>query len=332
LRKQHSCRNPSIWLAIKARVLRGCGPRSRPGTHITCSRECKESKECEGMNPHTPKWTPTLGVGESWSPKGTPKTSERDLRGQISMACGALYINEKLLKRRCLKWARIAHLDIWNTSYGQKKAHIGPKEGCRQRAIYRWKALDESYNFASDRIAIGALHKKLCALKVPGVPVGGISGVPRGSPAGVPGEKSHLDVGPVERHKVYYKGEGGDFPKSGPWWIKWVQGCPWLFLAPKVLQLCTNHFVRVLCKLVWVSEACQLLLVPSRSSNPPLYPSKGCELGSVPRLLLFPLPFTWTHIWVLPGVGSASIPNNFHIPTKTKNISNIRIHHYSCKC
>ncbi len=51
----NNCRNPSIWLATKARGLRGCGPRSRPGSHITCSRECKESKECEGMNPHTPK-------------------------------------------------------------------------------------------------------------------------------------------------------------------------------------------------------------------------------------------------------------------------------------
>jgi hypothetical protein len=36
-----------------------------------------------------------------------------------------------------------------------------------------------------------------------------------------------------------------------------------------------------------VTKACQLFLVPSRSSNPPLYPSKGCELGSVLRLLLF---------------------------------------------
>jgi len=35
-----------------------------------------------------------------------------------------------------------------------------------------------------------------------------------------------------------------------------------------------------------VSQACPLFLVPSRSSNPPLYPSKGCELGSVLRLLL----------------------------------------------
>jgi hypothetical protein len=32
-----------------------CGPRNRPGSHITCSQECKESRECEGMNPHTPK-------------------------------------------------------------------------------------------------------------------------------------------------------------------------------------------------------------------------------------------------------------------------------------
>jgi hypothetical protein len=37
------------------------------------------------------------------------------------MAWGVPYIIEKLLERRCLKWARIAHLDIWNTSYGQKK-------------------------------------------------------------------------------------------------------------------------------------------------------------------------------------------------------------------
>jgi hypothetical protein len=37
------------------------------------------------------------------------------------------------------------------------------------------------------------------------------------SHAGVPGEKSHLDAGPVESHRVCYKGEGGGFPKSEPW-------------------------------------------------------------------------------------------------------------------
>jgi hypothetical protein len=85
--------------------------------------------------------------------------------------------------------------------------------GCRRRATYRWKALDEGYNFASDLIAIGGLHKKLCALKVAGVPGGGISGLPRGSP----GTKNHFGAGLVERRRVYYKGEGGGFPKSGPW-------------------------------------------------------------------------------------------------------------------
>ncbi len=43
---------PQPWLATKARGLQGCGPINRPGSHITCSRECKE---CEGVNPHTPQ-------------------------------------------------------------------------------------------------------------------------------------------------------------------------------------------------------------------------------------------------------------------------------------
>jgi hypothetical protein len=37
----------------------------------------------------------------------------------------------------------------------------------------------------------------------------GISGLSLGSP----GTKCHLDVGLVERHKVYYKGEGGGLPQ-----------------------------------------------------------------------------------------------------------------------
>jgi hypothetical protein len=57
----------------------------------------------------------------SWSPKWTPKFSERDFKGQNPSAWKFIYIIGKLLKRRCLKWARITHLDIWNTSYDQKK-------------------------------------------------------------------------------------------------------------------------------------------------------------------------------------------------------------------
>ncbi len=128
----------------------------------------------------------------------------------------------------------------------------------------------------------------------------------RDSHSGVSGEKSHLDVGFVASHKVYYKAEGGGFPQVRVVMSLVCPCCPWLVLAPKVLQLCTNHFVWVVCKPVWVSGACQLFLVPSRNSNTPLYPSKCCELGSVPRLLLLPLSFTWIHIRVLQGVGSVS--------------------------
>jgi hypothetical protein len=129
-----------------------------------------------------------------------------------------------------------------------------------------------------------------------------ISGLPLGSPE----TKSHVDVGLVERCRVSYKGEDGGFLQVQAMVSFVCSCCPWLFLAPKVFQLRTNHLVWVLCRPVWVSEACQLFLVPSQSSNTPLYPSKCCELRSVPRLLLLPLFFTWTHIWVFQGVGSAS--------------------------
>jgi hypothetical protein len=33
-------------------------------------------------------------------------------------------------------------------------------------------------------------------------------------PDSSPGTKSHLDVGPMERCTIYYKGEGGGFPPS----------------------------------------------------------------------------------------------------------------------
>jgi hypothetical protein len=119
----------------------------------------------------------------------TPETSESDCRGQTSMDCGVLYIIGKLLKHRYLKWARIAHLDIWNISYGQKKGResnsresasfdsrplkVGNRPeilGCRERATYRWKGFDEIYNFAWDGKSIGGLLRKLWSFKVAGVP------------------------------------------------------------------------------------------------------------------------------------------------------------------
>ncbi len=115
-------------------------------------------------------------------------------------------------------------------------------------------------------------------------PTGTISGLHFGSPR----KKSHLDVASVASCRVYYKGEGGGFPQVRAVVNLVCSCCAWLVLAPKVLQLCTNHFVWVVCRPVWVSEACQLFLVPSRSSNTPLYPSKCCELGSGSNFQLLP--------------------------------------------
>jgi hypothetical protein len=126
----------------------------------------------------------------------------------------------------------------------------------------------------------------------------------RDSHLGVPGQ-NHLDVGPVERCRVYYKGESGGFPQVQVVVSLVCPCCPWLVLAPKVLQLCINHLVWVLCRPVWMSEACQLFLVPSWSSGMPMYFSKCCELRNMPQLLLLLLFSTLTHIWVFQGVEGA---------------------------
>jgi hypothetical protein len=93
--------------------------------------------------------------------------------------------------------------------------------------------------------------------------------------------------------KYIIRGKVVASPKSGSWWvlwILWVQDCPWLILAPKVFQLCTNHLVLVLCRSVWVIEACQFFLIPSQSSSTPLYPSKvlrAREHAPTPRFPMF---------------------------------------------
>ncbi len=77
------------------------------------------------------------------------------------------------------------------------------------RATYHWKALHEDYNFALDLISIECMHAKLWDPKVGTPATLTILGLPLESL----GTKCHLDVGLVERHIVYYKGEGGGFPQ-----------------------------------------------------------------------------------------------------------------------
>jgi len=193
----------------------------------------------------------------------TLKILESNLRGQNSMACGVLYIIEKFLELTCLKCACIAYLDIWNTSYGQKK---GRESNCqfdsrpekvgnqpdllsyRGRVTCLWKALDESYNFVSDRISIRGLLTTLWGSKVAGVLTSTISGLPLESPK----RERSFGCRLCGSHRVYYKGEGGGFPQVRAVVSLVCPCCPWLILAPKMLQVCTNHFVWVMCRLVWM--------------------------------------------------------------------------------
>jgi hypothetical protein len=57
----------------------------------------------------------------SWSPGGLLSLQRAIAGVKTPLDWGVPYIIGKILKCRCLKWARMTHLDIWNTSCGQKK-------------------------------------------------------------------------------------------------------------------------------------------------------------------------------------------------------------------
>jgi hypothetical protein len=68
----------------------------------------------------------------------------------------------------------------------------------RRSATWRWKALDESYNFGLDLTPIGGWSREIWAPKVPRVQPGTILGRLLWSP----GKNSHLDVASAESCRV----------------------------------------------------------------------------------------------------------------------------------
>jgi hypothetical protein len=138
-------------------------------------------------------------------------------------------------------------------------------------------------------MSIWGLHAKLWAPKVAKVPTLAILRLSLGNPE----TKCHLDVGLVERHILYYKGEGGGFPQVWAVVSLVSPSCPWFILAPKMFQLCTNHFLLVLCRPVWVSEAFQFFLAHPGALARPSTPLKCCDPRNVPRFLALPLFSVW---------------------------------------
>jgi len=132
-------------------------------------------------------WSLTLGKVRDLEFSGTPECSELDSKGQNISHWGVLGVIGKGLKRRYRKWPRIGNSDICSPSYGQKK---GRESNCQfdsrplkvgnrplldvrfECATWRWKELDEGYNFGLDLNTIQLCSRELWWFKVPRVPSG----------------------------------------------------------------------------------------------------------------------------------------------------------------
>ncbi len=136
------------------------------------------------------------------------------------MACGVLYIIGNILERRYLKWARIAHLNIWNINYGQKK---GRESNCQ---------FDSRPEEVRNRPEILGSRRELqlcfkphfdprSARKVMGLQSLG-SPVVRdfGTPTRESRERKAIWMWAPWRGPEYtIRGKVVASPKSGPWWI-----------------------------------------------------------------------------------------------------------------
>jgi hypothetical protein len=109
------------WFYNVSTIITTLALGSRPRQGLARVQAKKEARECGRVW----EWTLTLPNEFSFwelESRWTPKTSKGDCKGQNPSPWGILYIIGKLLKRRCPKWACMTHLDIRNTSYGQKKS------------------------------------------------------------------------------------------------------------------------------------------------------------------------------------------------------------------
>jgi len=169
-------------------------------------KRAKQDQKARKQTVATPLW-PSVGVKpntpkvEDLESSGTPECLEFDRKAQNTSHWGVLGVIGKVLKRRYRKWPCIGHLDIYSPSYGQKKGRESNwqfdsrplKVGNRplpdlriESATWRWKDLDEGYNFGSYLVAIELCNRELWAPKVPGLQLGQF----RDSNLGVPGKRA----------------------------------------------------------------------------------------------------------------------------------------------
>jgi hypothetical protein len=220
----------------KARVCKGAGQEGSPGVTFHTPGNVGE---CEGMNPTLPSVLPLWELEFWW----TLESSESNWRGQNPLDWKFCYIIGKFLEHRCLKWARMTHLDTSNTSYGQKKGWESNWQFdsrplkvenspdfllCKCNSTYHWKALDKGYNFALDLISIEGLHTKSWESQLWEF---------RDSNLGVSRQNDIWVLVPWPDIEYTIRGKVVASPKSELWCV----------LCTKVLQLHTNQLVVWFC-------------------------------------------------------------------------------------
>jgi hypothetical protein len=205
----------------------------------------------------TPLW-PSVGVKpntskvEDLESSETPECLGFDKRGQNTLDWGLLGVIGKVMKCRCLKCLRISHLNICSSSYEQKKGRESNwqfdsrplKVGNRplpdlrmESATWRWKDLDEGYNFGLDLVAIRLCSRELWALKVPGLQPGQFRDN-FGTPTWESWENVPFGCSP--------RGASQKILHGGRWWLPPSPGrgvfcgpkCPWLVPTPKGVLEC----------------------------------------------------------------------------------------------
>jgi hypothetical protein len=199
----------------------------------------------------SPLTLPKMGLG---SPPGLPKTQSA-IAGVKTPCIEAFFISlERSWSVDVQKWPRMSHLDICSTSYGRKKGRESnwqfdsrpPKVGnrpdsgaCRWSVTHRWKVLEDSYSFSSDLVRSefevrSYEHPKSRESK---------PGQFRDSTLGVSGKRAiWMQVRWRAADNTIW-GKVVVSPESGPWWVKWVQGCPWFVPTPKGCRMSSNQLV-----------------------------------------------------------------------------------------
>jgi hypothetical protein len=102
---------------IVATLALGSWPRQGVARLLAKKGNPRRKENVREWTPTLPRELPPWKLESRW----TPECLESDCRGRNPMDWKILYTIEKLLELRCLKWARMTPLDIWNASYGQKK-------------------------------------------------------------------------------------------------------------------------------------------------------------------------------------------------------------------